>query len=139
MIGYASSSEPVLIVSGKARLAGVLELPRKPCGVVLCAQCGAPQRMSARESYLTDQFRRADLATLLLDLLSLDEGGGMHRIDLALLGKRLAAAADWLAAEPETKTLALGLFGAGGEIAAALQLAARQPARCPLHTGADER
>ncbi len=70
------------------------------------------------------------MATLLLDLIGMDEDTGeKHRSDIALLGTRLAAATDWLAAEPETNKLALGLFGSGSDAAAALQLAASRADR----------
>ncbi len=128
MIGYASSSEPVLIVSDKARLVGVLELPRSPCGLVLFTQGNGSRRPSPRNSYLAGELLHAGLATLLLDLLSLDEDGGdEHSADIARLGARLASATDWLVAEPETKDLALGLFCTGSDAAAALQLAACRP------------
>lgn len=128
MIGCTSSREPVLIASGKARLVGVLELPRNPAGMVLFTQSSGTRRPSRRSSYLADELRQAGLATLLLDLLGPDANGGdKHRADIALLGARLACAMDWLVAEPETKKLALGLFGTGSDAAAALQLAARRP------------
>jgi len=128
VIGYTGSSEPVLIVSGKARLVGVLELPRSPCGMVLFTQRNDSRRLSPRNGYLVGELLHAGLATLLLDLLSLDEDGGdEHGADIALLGARLGAATDWLVAEPETKRLALGLFCTGSDAAAALQLAACRP------------
>lgn len=130
MIGYTRSSEPVLIDSGKARLAGVLEFPAHPCGVVLFAHGRDSSRLSARSNYLAGEMRRAGLATLLLDLFGLQEHErGELGADIALLGARLASTADWLAAEPETRALPLGLFGAGAETAAALRLAAGRPAQ----------
>ena len=128
MINFTCSSEPVLIASGDARLAGVLEFPQSPSGMVLLNRgCGTYGR-SPRNSFLADELRRAGLATLLLDLLGMDEDrGDGQRFDLALLGARLGSATDWLAAEPETRKLALGLYGTGGDAAAAAQLAARRP------------
>ena len=128
MINFNYASEPVLINSGKTRLTGILDIPPGPCGIVLCPHDRGFHRLSPRSDYLADELRRAGLATLLLDLLGLDEGD-KHRSDIALLGARLAAAMDWLAAEPETRTLALGLLGTGSDAAAALQLAASRPER----------
>jgi putative phosphoribosyl transferase len=128
VIGHTSSSEPVLIVSGDARLAGVLELPGRARGVVLCPQRPDPRRILPRVSYLAEQLRRAGLATLQIDLLDADESAeGAAPSELALLGARLSSAADWLATEPETNKLALGLFGSGENAAAVLQLAACRP------------
>ncbi len=130
MINFNYASEPVLIASGKTRLTGILDIPPRPCGIVLCPHDRGFHRLSPRSDYLADALRRAGLATLLLDLLGLDENkGDKHRSDIALLSARLAAAMDWLAAEPETRTLALGLLGTGNDAAAALQLAASRPER----------
>ncbi len=130
MINFTCSSEPVLIASGKATLAGVLELPPNPSGMVVFPQDNGARRLWPRNNYLANELRRAGLATLLLDLLGMDEDAGeKHRSDIALRGTRLAAATDWLAAEPETKKLALGLFGSGTDAAAALQLAASRADR----------
>lgn len=128
MIDFTGTREPVLIASGKTRLPGVLELVPKPCGMVLFTRDSGARRLSPGSNYFVDELRRAGLASLRLDPPGLDEhGGDAHRFDLALLGARLGAAIDWLAAEAETQALALGLFGTGSEAAAALQLAARRP------------
>jgi putative phosphoribosyl transferase len=127
-MNVSSSSQLVLVASGTERLPGVLELPRGPRGMVLFAHDSGSSRLSPRNSYVAGELRRAGLGTLLLDLLSRDEDSEYgHRFDIALLGARLDDAARWLAEEPETKGLALGLFGASTGAAAALQLAASRP------------
>src|SRR5581483_6622915 len=68
------------------------------------------------------------------DLLSVEEEAvdrvtAHLRFDIGLLAARLVAAIDWLAAEPETANLPLGLFGASTGAAAALVAAAARPAR----------
>ena len=128
MIGVSSSSELVLIASGKALLPGMLELPRSPRGVVLFAHGSGSGRLSPRNNYVARELCRAGLGTLLLDLLSRDEDSDPeNRFDIALLGARLGDAALWLAGETQTQGLALGLFGASTGAAAALQLAAGRP------------
>ena len=128
MIKAAASNQPVHIASGKARLAGTLELPSDPQGLVLFPHRSGSGRLSPRNNYVAGELRRAGLGTLLLDLLSRDEGSDdRHRFDLALLSLRLGDAARWLARQPETKEFALGLFGASTGAAAALQLAADRP------------
>jgi len=123
-----SSSEPVLIASGKALLPGVLELPPSPRGIVLFAHGSGSSRLSPRNNYVAGELRRAGLGTLLLDLLSRDEDSHHeNRFDIALLGARLGDAVSWLAQQPETSGGALGLFGASTGSAAALQLAAGRP------------
>ena len=128
MTNAAASSELVHIASGKIRLPGTLELPSSPRGLVLFAHSSGSGRLSPRNSYVAGELHRAGLGTLLLDLLSRDEDSDdRHRFDIALLGARLGDAARWLAQQPETRALALGLFGASTGAAAALQLAADRP------------
>ena len=127
-MSLSSSSQPVLVASGTERLQGVLELPPRPRGIVLFAHGSGSSRLSPRNIYVAGELRRAGLGTLLLDLLSRDEESkGEHRFDITLLGARLDDATRWLAEQPETKRLALGLFGASTGAAAALQLAAGRP------------
>ena len=101
-------------------MAGVLELPRLPGGVVLLAR-----ERGARSSHLRDQLHRAGLATLLLPLHApARERDAGAQSGIETLCSRLAAAADWLAAERDTMQLALGVHGGGEDGAAALRLAA---------------
>lgn len=140
MIRFTGASEPVLIASGKVYLAGLLELPPSPCGMVLFPHDGDSHRLSPHNNYLTEELRRAGLATLALDMIGLDENNGdKHRSDIALLGTRLCAAMDWLTAEPETSRLALGLFGTGSGAAAALQLATSRPGQVAAVVARDGR
>lgn len=123
-----SSSERVLIASGKARLAGTLALPPNPSGLVLFAHGSGSGRLSPRDSYVAAELRGAGLGTVLLDLLSRDEASNdKFSFDIALLSQRLGDAVHWLAQQPETRGHALGLFSAGTGAAAALQLAAERP------------
>ncbi len=129
VIGGRASSEPVLVGSGVTRLAGMLELPAHPLGVVLCAHGSSAGRLSPRNNFVAAELRRVGLGTLLLDLLTREEDkDDENRFDIPLLGARLGDAARWLGEEPETKGLALGLFGASTAAAAALHLAASDPA-----------
>ncbi len=128
MTRVVSSGELVHIGSDNVRLAGMLELPPHPCGLVLFAHGSGSGRLSPRNNYVAGELRRARLGTLLLDLLSRDEERDeSRRFDIALLGARLADAARWLAQQPQTQGLALGLFGASTGAAAALQVAADHP------------
>ncbi len=128
MINAAFPSESVQITSGQTRLAGTLELPPSPRGLVLFAHGSGSSRLSPRNSFVAGELRRAGLGTMLLDLLSAEEeSGDRHRFDIALLSARLGDAVLWLAQQPQTSGLALGLFGASTGAAAALQLAAGRP------------
>jgi putative phosphoribosyl transferase len=103
---------------------GMLELPHEPLGVVLFAHGSGSSRLSPRNNYVARILREAGIGTLLLDLLSAEEEAHPDvRFDIALLTLRLRTAARWLAREPATAQLPLGLFGASTGAAAALRLA----------------
>jgi pimeloyl-ACP methyl ester carboxylesterase len=120
--------------AGEARLFGDLALPPGSQGVVLFAHGSGSSRRSPRNQAVAASLERAGLATLLLDLLTAAEDerearGAMLRFDVELLGRRLALAIDWLAREPATAALPLGLFGASTGAAAALIAAEARPDR----------
>jgi putative phosphoribosyl transferase len=116
---------PVTVPAGTVDLDGMLELPATPIGVVLFAHGSGSGRFSPRNNYVAAQLRAAGVATLLLDLLTAQEDAvQQNRFDIALLSRRLHAAATWLGTEPLSAPLPLGLFGASTGAAAALRLAA---------------
>jgi dienelactone hydrolase len=103
---------------------GMLELPHDALGVTLFAHGSGSSRLSPRNNYVARILREAGIGTLLLDLLSTEEEAHPDtRFDIALLTVRLRSAARWLAREPATAHLPLGLFGASTGAAAALRLA----------------
>jgi putative phosphoribosyl transferase len=115
----------VSIPVGACALDGVLELPATPIGVVLFAHGSGSSRLSPRNRQVAAELRDAGVATLLLDLLTSEEDATYHnRFDIAVLARRLHAAANWLGTEPLSAPLPLGLFGASTGAAAALRLAA---------------
>jgi len=127
-------SSPVTVVFDGGELAGDLALTRDPAGVVLFAHGSGSSRLSPRNQFVATRLSDAGMATLLIDLLTPDEERVDDytrelRFDIPLLADRLAACANWLAANPATQNLPLGLFGASTGAAAALICAARQPDR----------
>lgn len=117
-----------IAVGGSALITGDLTLPEGAGGVVLFAHGSGSSRHSPRNRFVAAQLQHAGLATLLIDLLTEREDEDYERrFDIGLLTDRLALAAEWLAQDPRTSTMALGLFGASTGAAAALQLAARTP------------
>jgi putative phosphoribosyl transferase len=117
-----------IAVGGSALITGDLTLPEGAGGVVLFAHGSGSSRHSPRNRFVAAQLQHAGLATLLIDLLTEREDEDYERrFDIGLLTDRLAMAAEWLAQDPRTSTMALGLFGASTGAAAALQLAARTP------------
>jgi putative phosphoribosyl transferase len=118
----------VRIAGASGFLEGELALPLQPAGVVLFAHGSGSSRHSPRNLAVAAQLREAGLGTLLVDLLSAQEDQRDEaRFDIDLLTRRLSGAASWLAADPRTAGLPLGLFGASTGAAAALRLAAAAP------------
>jgi putative phosphoribosyl transferase len=118
----------VTIAVDGIRLEGMLALPAQPVGMVLFAHGSGSSRLSPRNNFVAQELRKVGLATLLMDLLGADEDHDTAtRFDIALLAKRLAAVADWLAEHRDTRSLPLGVFGASTGAAAALALAASRP------------
>jgi pimeloyl-ACP methyl ester carboxylesterase len=124
----------VTLALGNLSLGGTLGVPAQPMGVVLFAHGSGSSRFSSRNRYVARVLREAQIATLLLDLLSpaeeeVDNVTRHHRFDIAMLADRLMAAIDWLGEEPTTRRLPIGLFGASTGGGAALVAAAARPAR----------
>jgi putative phosphoribosyl transferase len=118
----------VEIPAGSTRLEGVLTVPSLPLGVVAFAHGSGSGRFSPRNQTVAEALQSAGMSTLLLDLLDEEEAQDRARVfDIGLLASRLLAAADWLAAEPATRDLPLGCFGASTGAGAALVAAARRP------------
>ena len=120
----------VRVVSGPAELDGILRLPTQPLGLVLFAHGSGSSRLSKRNSFVADELASAGLASLLFDLLTRHEEGSDQyssefRFNIDLLTARLLGATEWVKQLEETKSLALGYFGASTGAAAALRAAAR--------------
>jgi dienelactone hydrolase len=124
----------VSIPADGVTLEGTLGVPPAALGIVLFAHGSGSSRFSPRNRYVARTLRSAGLGTLLLDLLSpseeqVDEVTRHHRFDIPMLARRLVLAIDWLAAEPATANLPVGLFGASTGAGAALVAAAERPDR----------
>jgi putative phosphoribosyl transferase len=127
-------SELVMVPTEEAVLTGDLVVPGNVPAVVLFAHGSGSSRLSVRNRAAAAELHKMGLGTLLLDLLSEreereDAATAQYRFDIPLLSRRLVAALDWLAQEPNTRGLPAGLFGASTGAAAALMAAAEQPQR----------
>ncbi|MGK5737992.1 dienelactone hydrolase family protein [Micromonospora sp. URMC 103] len=127
-------SSEVTIPVGEARLPADLVLPADPVGVVLFAHGSGSSRHSPRNTAVARVLNGQSLGTVLVDLLTpeedeVDARTAELRFDIGLLSDRLAAIVDWLAEEPSTRQLPIGLFGASTGAAAALVSAAYRPDR----------
>jgi putative phosphoribosyl transferase len=130
----ALGDERTLEVSapGVGNLTGDLTIRGDARGIVLFAHGSGSSRRSPRNRDVAEQLRERGLATMLIDLLTPDEGRADEmdrhlRFDIGLLAERLEGVTRWLGEEPSTKALPLGLFGASTGAAAALVAAAHLP------------
>lgn len=118
------------IIKGKIVLDGILGLPPNPIGIVVFAHGSGSGRLSPRNNFVARYLQHNGIATLLLDLLTPDEAQDRRKVfDIDLLADRLLLAKAWLEEEPRTNVLGLGYFGASTGAGAALQAAAREPAK----------
>ena len=121
----AVHERPVRVASGSVSLEGNLVMPDAAVGLVLFAHGSGSSRHSSRNRFVAQELNRAGLATLLIDLLTVEEEAvdmrtGHLRFDIVLLAERLVGAADWLVQNPDTRKLSIGCFGASTGAAAAL-------------------
>jgi putative phosphoribosyl transferase len=118
----------VSIPSGEVELEGVLELPEQPGGVVVFSHGSGSSRHSPRNRFVAQELRGAGLATLLVDLLTLQEDTDYEvRFDIDLLTERLGDAVRFAHRHAAIRSLPIGLFGASTGAASALRVAAALP------------
>jgi dienelactone hydrolase len=125
-------SADIVIPAQDAQLQGTLVIPSEATGLVAFAHGSGSSRLSSRNQSVAQALQRAGLATLLFDLLTMQENArdmatAEYRFDIPLLARRLTDAVDWLAHNPATQALPIGLFGASTGAAAALIAAAARP------------
>ena len=123
---------PVRVSAAASILEGNLQVPGGARAIVLFAHGSGSSRFSPRNRYVARVLQDAELATLLIDLLTPDEERidlqtRQLRFDIDLLAARLVGATEWLADQPATRALRVGYFGASTGGGAALVAAAERP------------
>ncbi|MGI9116222.1 MAG: phosphoribosyltransferase family protein [Gaiellales bacterium] len=126
----APIAESALIATGDGHwLPADVAVPAHATGLVVFAHGSGSSRRSPRNRAVAERLRDAGLGTVLLDLLTPDEADDRSRVfDIPLLARRLGDADAWCAGEERLRVLPLGLFGASTGAAAALVVAAADPA-----------
>lgn len=132
-IAMPSKYSEVLISCGKTQLKGDLAVPAKARGIVLFVHGSGSSRRSSRNRFVAEQINNIGLATLLFDLLTPQEAeedyyDGRLRFNIPFLTDRLRDATRWVREEPSLDGLRIGYFGASTGAAAALTVAACDPA-----------
>jgi dienelactone hydrolase len=130
----AGTIKAVEVPVGATTLNADLRVPPGAKGLVIFAHGSGSSRFSARNRQVAEFLGERGFATLLLDLLTSDEEAidvhtAEYRFDIARLGPRVSAAADWAATRADLgAALRIGCFGASTGAAAALIAAADRPA-----------
>ena len=106
-------------------------MPDPADGLVIFAHGSGSGRKSPRNRLVASRLQEAGLATLLLDLLTLEEEAvgrqtAHLRFDIPFLARRLLAATDWAHGQSGLGELPIGYFGASTGGAAALIAAAER-------------
>lgn len=121
----------VKIPINNIHLNGILQIPNDAKNIVLFAHGSGSGRLSIRNQHVANILNKANMATLLFDLLTqieeqVDEITREHRFNIPLLASRLMTVTDWLSEQPKTQGLIVGYFGASTGGGAALQAAAKK-------------
>ena len=124
--------DEVQIHAGRTVLSGNFTVPEKAVALVLFAHGSGSSRHSPRNQFVARTLNDAGLATLLFDLLTLDEETidmrtREHRFNIGLLAERLVHATRWAKQQEETRDLRIGYFGSSTGGGAALVAAAELP------------
>jgi dienelactone hydrolase len=126
--------QPVRVPVRGGVLDGDLTVPQGASGLVIFAHGSGSGRHSPRNQFVARSLSARGQATLLADLLTIDEERADRltahlRFDIALLSNRLIDLIDWAHQAPQVQDLPIGLFGASTGAAAALAAAASRPDR----------
>jgi putative phosphoribosyl transferase len=118
------------IALGPLRLQGILGRTGGDRGIVVFAHGSGSGRRSPRNQFVATVLNEAGFATLLFDLLTVEEEERERytrhlRFDIGLLAERLFATTLWLNMQPSLRSMPVGYFGASTGAAAALVAAAK--------------
>ena len=124
-------AEKVKVQAGKVALQGDLVIPENATAIAVFVHGSGSSRFSPRNRAVAGILNEGGLATLLMDLLSMeeqriDEFTGELRFDIPFLAQRVVGTVDWASEFERTQGLKIGLFGASTGAAAALVAAAER-------------
>jgi putative phosphoribosyl transferase len=109
-------------------LQAILSLPKDAEAIVVFSHGSGSSRHSPRNGYVASILQEAGFATLLVDLMTIEEDEDpMRRFDIPFLSKRLSQVVSWVKKDPFTKHLKIALFGASTGSASALIVASTMP------------
>ncbi len=125
-------SLPIRHDSEKYNIESILTIPKDSKGLVIFAHGSGSGRHSQRNQYVSKVLNKDGVSTLLLDLLTEEEGKTdeltrEYRFNIELLADRLISVTDWLIQQGNIRNMILGYFGASTGAAAALIAADKRP------------
>lgn len=132
---HSLNSEVKIKINEQNTIKGDLVLPVSGTtikGIVIFAHGSGSSRHSPRNKYVAQVLNNVGIATLVVDLLTVEEETvdnltKEHRFNIVLLAQRLISCTDWILQNPELKNLKIGYFGASSGTAAALVATAARP------------
>jgi predicted alpha/beta-hydrolase family hydrolase len=116
-----------------------LVIPKDPSGIILFCHGSGSGRNSPRNRFVAEALNKDGLATLLADLLTVEEeqadvraqkmqckipGLLLNKFNVKLLADRVISITEWISSNEDIMNLVLGYFGASTGTAAALIAAA---------------
>lgn len=119
-------------IGGRIWINADIATPPRAKGLVLFAHGSGSGRLSPRNRYVAAELNFLGMATVLADLLTVeeekfDQRGGALRFDISLLTERFVRLVEWARSYDLVGTLPIGAFGASTGSAAALDAAALRP------------
>lgn len=101
---------------------------------IIFAHGSGSSRKSKRNNWVAQELNKLGFATLLFDLLTVEEDDiFLNRFNIPLLAERLLAATSWLITSPEYEGEKIGYFGASTGAAAALMAAVEADPSFPIY------
>ncbi|PRZ28203.1 dienelactone hydrolase family protein [Flavobacterium granuli] len=108
-----------------AILKGDLVIPENSIGIVIFSHGSGSSRLSSRNRMVAELLQKQNIATLLFDLLTIEEDQIYeNRFNIDLLTARLIETTEWLMTQDNINSLPIGYFGASTGAASALRAAA---------------
>jgi putative phosphoribosyl transferase len=119
---------------------GDLVIPENPIGIVVFAHGSGSSKSSKRNQLVSEKLNKSNIATLLFDLLTIEEqtfdtqlekmslkipGAILNKFNISLLTNRLSMVTDWVMSNPSIRKLPMSFFASSTGGAAALISASR--------------
>lgn len=118
-----TSNQKVKIpLESNVTLQGILHFSPDDAGIVLFSHGSGSGRLSPRNTFVAHELHKANIGTLLFDLLTEEEDLAYeNRFDISMLTERLIETTQWVASRMGKTSRPIGYFGASTGSASALR------------------